>query len=32
MTSLERDLLRDALRIVGRFRELIGRRYHLEAF
>lgn len=32
MTSLERDVLRDALRVVGRFRELIGRRYHLEAF
>ncbi len=31
MTTIERDVLRDALRIVGRFRTLIGVRYNLGA-
>jgi CBS domain-containing protein len=32
ITTVDRDILRDALRVVRQFRELIRNRYHLEAF
>jgi CBS domain-containing protein len=32
ITTADRDILRDALRIVRQFRELIRNRYHLGAF
>lgn len=32
MTTVERDILRDALRVVRQFRDLIGSRYNLGAF
>jgi CBS domain-containing protein len=32
ITTADRDILRDALRIVRQFREIIRSRYHLGAF
>jgi CBS domain-containing protein len=32
LTTSDRDLLRDALRVVKRFREIIRSRYHLGMF
>jgi CBS domain-containing protein len=32
ITTVDRDILRDALRVVRQFRELIRNRYHLGAF
>ena len=32
MTTFDRDMLRDALRVVRRFRELIRMRYNLGSF
>jgi CBS domain-containing protein len=32
LTTRDRDLLRDALRVVKRFREVVRFRYHLSVF
>jgi CBS domain-containing protein len=32
LTTRDRDLLRDALRVVKRFREVVRNRYHLSVF
>ena len=32
LSTRDRDLLRDALRVVKRFREVVRNRYHLELF
>ncbi len=32
ITTVDRDILRDAFRVVRQFRELIRNRYHLGAF
>jgi CBS domain-containing protein len=32
LSSADRDLLRDALRVVKRFREVVRNRYHLGLF
>ena len=32
LTTRDRDLVRDALRVVKRFREVVRNRYHLSVF